>query len=78
MYTRMTNKPRKLLFIQPNRELRDVLTDHKLASLGDSFINFAYSLALSSKKGSPLGIKVKGSLLAEALRRAWTKRISSS
>jgi hypothetical protein len=66
----MTNKPRKLLFIQPNRELRDVLTDHKLASHGDSFINFAYSLALSSKKGSPLGIKVKGSLLAEALRRA--------
>ncbi|MCJ7424193.1 hypothetical protein MUP01_07990 [Candidatus Bathyarchaeota archaeon] len=66
----MTNKPRKLLSIQPNRELRGVLTDHKLASPGDSFINFAYSLALSSKKGSPLGIKVKGSLLAEALRRA--------
>jgi hypothetical protein len=48
----------------------DVLTDHKLASLGDSFINFAFSLALSEKKGMPEGKKVKGTLLAEALRRA--------
>jgi hypothetical protein len=48
----------------------DVLTDHKLASLGDSFINFAFSLALSEKKGAPEGKKVKGTLLAEALRRA--------
>jgi len=47
-----------------------VLKDHKLAALGDAYINFAYSLALSMKKGQPSGAKVKGSVLAEAFRRA--------
>jgi hypothetical protein len=46
------------------------LTDHELASLGDSYINFAYSLALSNRTGKPSGAKVKGSILAEALRKA--------
>ena len=50
--------------------LREVMTDRDLASLGDAFINFAYSLALSNRKGKPAGAKVKGTLLAEALRRA--------
>jgi hypothetical protein len=44
--------------------------DHSLASLGDSYINFVYSIALSNRKNEPLGTKVKGSLLAEALRKA--------
>jgi len=46
------------------------MSDRDLASLGDAFINFAYSLALSSRRGKPAGAKVKGTLLAEALRRA--------
>jgi hypothetical protein len=46
------------------------LTDHGLASLGDSFVNFVYSLALSNRRRKPGGTKVKGSILAEALRRA--------
>jgi hypothetical protein len=50
--------------------LAAVLTDHKLAALGDAFINFVYSLALSNRRGVPSGAKVKGSLLAEGLRRA--------
>jgi hypothetical protein len=33
-------------------------------------VNFVYSLAISNRKGSPLGTKVKGSVLAEALRKA--------
>jgi hypothetical protein len=41
-----------------------------LAALGDAFVNFVYSLALSREKGHPEGKKVKGSILAEALRRA--------
>jgi hypothetical protein len=45
------------------------LLDHELACLGDSYINFVYSLAISNRRGSPLGIKVKGSVLAEALRK---------
>jgi hypothetical protein len=52
------------------RSLKEVLTDHSLASLGDSYANFVYSLALSNRKREPEGTKVKGSILAEALRRA--------
>lgn len=44
--------------------------DHELASLGDSYINFVYSLTLSAKTGKPSGAKVKGDVLAEAVRTA--------
>jgi hypothetical protein len=59
-----------LYFAWTRRNLTEVLIDHALASLGDSYVNFVYSLAVSNRKGSPLGIKVKGSILAEALRKA--------
>ena len=49
--------------------MTEVLTDHKLASLGDAFINLVYSLALSNKNGQPSGAKVKGGVLAEAVRK---------
>jgi len=61
---------RAFSFKKSPRNLADVLTDHKLASLGDAYINFAYSLALSNKKGEPIGAKVKGNVLAEALKKA--------
>lgn len=57
-------------FIRSCRDLTEVLSDHKLASLGDSYINFVYSLALSNQTGNPSGAKVKGAVLAEALRKA--------
>jgi hypothetical protein len=41
-------------------------TDHGLASLGDSYVNFVYSLALSNRKREPEGTKAKRSILAEA------------
>lgn len=66
----MTNSCRALCFAWTRRNLNDVLIDHALASLGDSYVNFVYSLAISNRKGSPLGTKVKGSVLAEALRKA--------
>jgi hypothetical protein len=50
--------------------LAEVLADRDLASLGDAYVNFVYSLALSNKKKKPVGTKVKGSVLAEALRKA--------
>jgi hypothetical protein len=50
--------------------LPQVLADRKLASLGDAYINFVYSLALSQRKGKPSGAKVKGTALSEALRKA--------
>ena len=46
------------------------MSDHKLASLGDAYVNFIYSLALSRRTGLPEGAKVQSLLLAEALKRA--------
>lgn len=66
----MSRRSRVLSFAWTRTSLNNVLTDHGLASLGDSYINFVYSLALSNRKGEPEGTKVKGSALAEALRRA--------
>jgi hypothetical protein len=42
-------------FVKTHRNLTEVLTDHKLASLGDAYVNFAYSLALSNRTGRPTG-----------------------
>jgi hypothetical protein len=50
--------------------LREILTDHKLAALGDAYVNFIYSLALSKRKEQPVGAKVKSQILAEALKKA--------
>lgn len=58
------------LFTKTHNKLAEILTDHGLASLGDTYLNFAYSLALSNRKGQPSGTKVKGSMLAKALRKA--------
>jgi len=65
---------RTIHFLKTYRNLTEVLTDHKLASLGDAFINFTYSLALSKKKDQPSGTKVKGRVLAEALKKAGLRK----
>lgn len=57
-------------FTKRYNNLTQILTDHDLASLGDAYINFVYSLALSNRVGKPSGAKVKGSVLAGALRKA--------
>jgi hypothetical protein len=57
-------------FVKSYGSLREVLIDHNLASLGDAYINFVYSLALSKRRGKPSGGKVKGSALSEALKKA--------
>lgn len=57
-------------FVKAYKKLAEVLTDHELAALGDAFINFAYSLAISEKRGQPYGAKVKGAILARAFRKA--------
>lgn len=66
----MTKHCPAFYFAWTRRNLNGVLIDHALASLGDSYVNFVYSLVISNRKGSPLGTKVKGSVLAEALRKA--------
>ena len=57
-------------FIPQYESISEVLMDQKLAKLGDAFVNFLYSLALSKKKGEPDGTKVKGRLLADAFKKA--------
>lgn len=66
----MKKNGRALSFIKTYKNLTEVLTDHELASLGDAYVNLAYSLTLSNKKGKPTGAKVKGSILAEAFKKA--------
>ena len=57
-------------FISQYESLSEVLMDLKLAKLGDAYVNFLYSLALSKKREEATGTKVKGRLLADAFKKA--------
>jgi len=59
-----------LAFIPEYTNLTEVLLDHKLAKLGDAYVNFLYSLALSKIKQEATGKKVEGRLLADAFKKA--------
>ncbi len=74
----MQNSLRPPRFLKPYRTLSEALEDRHLAALGDAYVNFIYSLALSTKKGKPEGKKVKGSMLAEALRKAKLRKFLPS
>ena len=50
--------------------LSDLLLDKNLAKLGDSYINFLYSIAMTITKKEPTGIKVSDRLLALAAKEA--------
>lgn len=54
------------------------MIDKALAALGDAYVNFLYSLALSRKEGKPIGKKVCGAALAEAVRKAGLRRVLPS
>ncbi len=57
-------------FLRDYKDLSEVLRDKALAALGDAYVNFVYSLALSRIVRKPCGKKVKGTPLAEAIRKA--------
>jgi len=65
-------------FLKNYSSLSQILTDKKLAALGDAYVNFIYSLALSKKRGRPYGKKVKGAPLAEAVRKAGLRKLLPS
>lgn len=66
-----TMGPEKILsYARSYENLTEILTDHQLASFGDTYANFAYSIALSKRRRELQGIKVKGTALAEALKKA--------
>ena len=50
--------------------IQRVVRDRQLASLGDAFINFVYSLALTQTGGYPKGVKVSDKILSEAFKLA--------
>lgn len=50
--------------------IQRVLRDRQLASLGDAFVNFVYSLALTQISGHPKGVKVSDKILSEAFKLA--------
>lgn len=57
-------------FIEKYSRLEEVLNDSDLAALGDAYINFIYSLALSKVAGKPVGRKLNSLTLALALRKS--------
>jgi hypothetical protein len=65
-------------FIPKYENISEALMDKKLASLGDAYVNFLYSLALSKKSEEPVGTKVKGRLLAEAFKKAGLRKLLPS
>jgi Ribonuclease III len=50
--------------------IQRIIRDKHLASLGDAFVNFIYSLALTKAHGRPEAIKVSDRILSEAFRLA--------
>jgi hypothetical protein len=62
------SKPRKLFEFTPDyKALHEILSDHELATLGDAYVNFLYSLYLSIKVGKPTGEKADNRTLSKAL-----------
>jgi len=54
--------------------LKDLLLDKDLAGLGDAYVNFVYSLAMSQKHGRPMGAKVKNQVLANAVEASGLRK----
>jgi hypothetical protein len=54
--------------------LEELLLDKDLAALGDSYVNFVYSLAISQKNGRPTGAKVNNQVLASAVQKSGLRK----
>jgi hypothetical protein len=51
-----------------------IMRDKKRASLGDAYINLAYSLCLTRIRGEPKGVKVSDRILADAFKEAGLRK----
>ena len=65
----------KFPFVTRYRNLVDIMTDHELAALGDAYVNFIFSLALSRKMNRPVGMKVQSLVLWKALKKADVRKL---
>jgi hypothetical protein len=58
--------------------LSEVLKSQELAKLGDTYINFVYSLAKSLSSGKGVNKRVPSKVLAESLKKAGLRRMLPS
>ncbi len=57
------------------KSLHEVLLDKDLAGLGDMYVNFVHSLALSQKLQKPTGAKVNNRILSEAVKKSGLRKM---
>jgi len=57
-------------FAKKHTSLPEILADRGLAKVGDAFVNFVFSLATSNKLGLPTNVRVSGTVLSQALKKA--------
>ena len=57
------------------KSLHQVLLDKDLAGLGDMYVNFVHSLALSQKLQKPTGAKVNNRILSEAVKKSGLRKM---
>jgi len=69
------NDGSKFPFLNRYKSSIDVMMDQELAALGDAFVNFVFSLALTRRFNRPLGMKVQSLILSKALREADVRRL---
>lgn len=74
----MSNPKKRFPFTPTYKNVQEILADHNLATLGDAYVNFVYSLYLSMKTGKPTGAKVDSRLLSKALNQAGIRELLPS
>jgi len=53
-----------------HRKLQEIIGNLKLARLGDAYVNFLFSLALTQATGTPVGVRVSDKILFDAARKS--------
>lgn len=74
----MPNPKKRFSFTPTHKTIQEILTDHKLAALGDAYTNLVYSLYISTKTGQPAGGKADGHMLSQALKQAGLRNLLGS
>jgi hypothetical protein len=59
----------KTNFARKHVSVPEILVDKGLAKVGDVFVNFVFSLAVSNKRGIPTNIRVSSTILSQALKK---------
>jgi len=71
----MAAKVKANQILKKYKNLKDVLLDKDLARLGDMYVNFVHSIALSQKLQRPTGAKVNNRILAEAVKKSGLRKM---